>query len=92
MLVSCPLMKRYFTCGLYFEGIAAGHNHVAKFPCFERSQLIADAEYLRGIQHYGFHGFVMRQSIGDGGAGILRQAAREGSPKTGKRERNSRGE
>ena len=41
-----PLDEKIFHLGLYFEGIAAGHNHVAKLPCFERSQLIAEAEYL----------------------------------------------
>ena len=43
-----------------FERIAVGHNNVCHLSCFESADLIGEPEELRGIQHYGLQGFVMR--------------------------------
>src|ERR1700677_1223963 len=46
--------------GLQFEWVAVGYDYVCYFSGLDGADLVCQAENLRGVEHHGFEGFVVR--------------------------------
>ena len=72
---SLPLMKRYFTWVEFDSGSPVVTIRSAHLPFLDRTDAVGHAPDLGGIDGHGFEGFVVRQTEGDGGGGLIGQVA-----------------